>query len=424
MMALAPTSSASRTALAELPVADVRKRLAKVAADNIGADRANKAAGRKLHTRTEAKALVQDADLHAWLRRRQKRGAEPKPRMYFTRFRRDTLQKCFESIDRDGSGVIDKGELSFALTQLGLDTTHAQDLLREGDRDQDGSISMPEFFALVATVSAREEQRKLHLRTQPATESGEIASEVTSSAAIAHSLKDLVDRASTFPIGLLANAHHISSLVGSFDPHMYEARHSMQPAAVAADAQQAAHGATARHPVNSLSTPRDANEPQSAARDASGGPMPCVELGRDGHLRLPALAPAPIGARSGSASSSSNGNDRASSAPLKSTVHSRWLQRGLTSKGAQLSAMAALSAPPTKAPAAHAPANAPVCASTGAQPRARAASSREPLCAHRRPAAAAAVPTEQGSQQADETADKPKAPSGRRKRAASLPLIS
>ena len=47
-----------------------------------------KVAASRLHTRTEARCLVKDAALHDWLRKRQRRGAEAKPRLYFTRFRR------------------------------------------------------------------------------------------------------------------------------------------------------------------------------------------------------------------------------------------------------------------------------------------------------------------------------------------------
>ena len=108
---------------------------------------------RRLHTKKEANVLVRDAAMHEWLRKRLPKNAAPRPRMYFTKFRRETLQKCFESIDRDGSGLIDSEELIFALTSLGLDTTHAAALLKEGDIDNDGNISMPEFFALVATVT-------------------------------------------------------------------------------------------------------------------------------------------------------------------------------------------------------------------------------------------------------------------------------
>lgn len=307
-----------------LPEGPLRQRVINIMAANAGRQRR---ASQKLHSLTEAKTLVKDAALHDWLRRRQKRGADPKPRMYFTRFRRDTLEKCFKSIDRDGSGMIDKGELVFALTQLGLDTTHAHDLLLEGDRDSDGSISMPEFFALVATVSARQGQRNARRRASQSHElhassaAESVHDAVDADAAMANSLKDLVDRASTFPIGLLANAQHISALVERFDPDkVYERRGSVEQALeIAADADARA-AAAARLRVAAGS----ADE-----LPANGSPAaPAVELGRDGHLKLPTLPPA--GGADGPASS------RASSAPLKSTTHTRWLQRGLTAKGSQL----------------------------------------------------------------------------------------
>ena len=151
------------------------------------------------------------------------------------------MKKCFESIDRDGSGTIDKGELVFALTQLGLETAHAHEIMREGDRDEDDAISMPEFFALVATVTAREAQRDVQRRpskeratsagrapstTAPGSRTRPRAASATPLAATeaAHSLRDLVDRAASFPIGLLANAQHVSNLVASFDPAGYAER--------------------------------------------------------------------------------------------------------------------------------------------------------------------------------------------------------
>ena len=64
-----------------------------------------------LHSRSEASRLVLDAGLHAWLMRRQKRTDVPKARTYMTRHRRAMLQQAFQSIDRDGSGAIDRHEL-------------------------------------------------------------------------------------------------------------------------------------------------------------------------------------------------------------------------------------------------------------------------------------------------------------------------
>ena len=64
-----------------------------------------------MHSKSEASLLVHDAALHEWLRKRQRKTEPAKPRTYMTRHRRQSLQKAFESIDRDGSGSIDRGEL-------------------------------------------------------------------------------------------------------------------------------------------------------------------------------------------------------------------------------------------------------------------------------------------------------------------------
>ena len=288
---------------------EARKALAEAAAA-----RKNQAS-KRLHTKAEAKALVKDAQMHEWIRKREKRGAQPKARMYFTQFRREALKACFESIDRDGNGVIDRMELIFALTQLGLDATHANQLLKEGDRDGDGSISMPEFFALVANASAREVQRETRRDPESFCTFGTTAA--APSAAAHGSLRDLVDRASTYPIGLLANAQQISDLVGSFDPEGYEARcpeyepPDSRPTSRASSGRQGSHAI--HRPTPSLATSEEMSE--------GGGSTPRdVELGRDGHLKLPLVQPT---------------GGRATSAPLKSTGLSRWLQRAGTAKNSQ-----------------------------------------------------------------------------------------
>ena len=305
-----------------------RKHMLKKAAAAAAAKKAKEL--QHLHSRNEAKQLVKDAEMHTWLMKRQKKGAEAKPRMYFTKFRRETLEKCFTSIDRDGSGSIDKGELVFALTQLGLDKSHAASILAEGDRDENGDISLPEFFALVATVSAREAQGGVRkggassdapaLKLTPSEERERAAA--ASKEAAAHSLRDLVDRAANFPIGLLANAQHVSRLVGNFDPEGYASRCTLEEAERPWWREQSSHHLD--------------DESAAAARA-----LPALALGKDGHLRLPRLtalsSSGHLGGAAGSSAdsargSSGGGSARAASAPLKSTKHSRWLQRGLTYK--------------------------------------------------------------------------------------------
>lgn len=168
----------------------------------------------RIHSKQEASRLVHDAELHAWLRKRQKATAPAKPRTFMSRHRRSHLLKVFESIDRDGSGQIDQGEFSFALAQLGLPASHVAELFDEGDADNDGFVSRDEFLTLVINVSARE-----HAKTNPTSHRGDVPAHVEGSAKLkakrreaAASLATLIDRAADIPIGLLANAQMISNL--------------------------------------------------------------------------------------------------------------------------------------------------------------------------------------------------------------------
>ena len=83
----------------------------------------------RLHSHSEASRLVLDAALHSWLQKRQCRNQDAVPRTFMSRFRHDALRRCFESIDRDGSGSIEMSELVFALKQLGLNADHATELV-------------------------------------------------------------------------------------------------------------------------------------------------------------------------------------------------------------------------------------------------------------------------------------------------------
>ena len=309
-----------------------RKALVQTASEAAAAKKA--AATKKLHTSTEAKQLCKDAALHEWLRKHQKRGADAKPRMYFTKFRRDSLEQCFKTIDRDGSGAIDKGELVFALVQLGLDSSHAAAILAEGDRDENGDISLPEFFALVAKVMAREAQvaaykapsssraaaaRLAPVAPQPNHKEQRSHAAAESREAAANSLRDLVDRAASFPIGLLANAHQISSLIEGFDPDAYASRCTPQEA-------EGAWWRGGKHPVNAID-----------GEQASGAPAPpALELSKEGLLRLPRLASVEAGRPESATSTGGGSSSRPASATLKSTTHTRWLQRGRTMRGSQL----------------------------------------------------------------------------------------
>ena len=66
------------------------------------------------------------------------------------------LRRVFDEFDADASASIDHRELAAAVHLLGIDVTEAAlaRLLRAADTDGDGTISFPEFKALVASVLA------------------------------------------------------------------------------------------------------------------------------------------------------------------------------------------------------------------------------------------------------------------------------
>jgi hypothetical protein len=168
----------------------------------------------RLHSRKEATRLVQDTAIHAWLRTRQKPRAKAVARAFLSRHKLRTLKACFDALDTDASGTIEPGELSFALKELGLPAEHARAILSEGDTDEDGTINFDEFVALVGAVTARMGQRSRLLEAEPPGPS-----------AAASAFTEMLNQAATsFPLGVLANAVHIREAVASYDPELAEAR--------------------------------------------------------------------------------------------------------------------------------------------------------------------------------------------------------
>ena len=397
----------------ETAEAGARKALALATQGAIAKAKATSAASR-LHSKAEASLLVKDADLHSWLRKRQKRGEAAKPRAYMTRHRRETLKSAFESIDRDGSGTIDRGELIFALQQLGLDLTHAEAIFLEGDEDGDGEITLDEFFKLVATVSAREHQREVlaqqqqlaqheqaiklqqqsqkyavqavytdgtrgvgggeqigkvstavaakqqqqHAKQQAKAKPDQLTPRTQQEVAVAGSVSELVSRAAAFPIGLLANAQQLSSLVSHFDPEGYASRVEV--------------------------------EGQELGKASSLGGLGRAVVAAN-RLKLPALPPAARGVKAELARA-------ASAPPLKSSsAHSRWLQRAATAKGGSMTAQGSSTAAKgsmTAAKSAEA-ANAPP-----PQQQPTPVTQRKPISRKVRPASSPALPQNRSSKDA------------------------
>ncbi|CAF3780696.1 unnamed protein product [Rotaria magnacalcarata] len=65
----------------------------------------------------------------------------------------EELREAFRVFDQNGDGSITLSELRIVLDQMGLDPSEEelQDMIREVDADQSGSISFVEFVVLQAT---------------------------------------------------------------------------------------------------------------------------------------------------------------------------------------------------------------------------------------------------------------------------------
>merc|ERR1712178_45769 len=67
-----------------------------------------------------------------------------------------TLRKLFEAADEDGSGELDREELKAALKKLGFewldDDKKIDNVVKKGDKDDDGLIDLEEFKKLAPTL--------------------------------------------------------------------------------------------------------------------------------------------------------------------------------------------------------------------------------------------------------------------------------
>ena len=96
-------------------------------------------------SRHDAGRVLESANRHEW-RRKRRRSSERVA--YVSALRRETLRRCFESIDVDHSGSIDHRELALALQALGYGSSTmalAKSIMKEGDADKSGDISFDEF---------------------------------------------------------------------------------------------------------------------------------------------------------------------------------------------------------------------------------------------------------------------------------------
>ncbi|XP_059086458.1 calmodulin-beta-like [Tigriopus californicus] len=65
----------------------------------------------------------------------------------------EDIQDAFKLFDKDGSGTINKSEIKYVVTSLGMRITDEQidDMIRIADKDGDGDISYVEFIKLMTS---------------------------------------------------------------------------------------------------------------------------------------------------------------------------------------------------------------------------------------------------------------------------------
>eukprot|EP00966_Prymnesium_polylepis_P230342 5329521-Prymnesium_polylepis.1 len=104
----------------------------------------------------DAARVLEQAARHEWMRKRRRADERV---AYVSVLRRETLRRCFQSIDVDHSGSIDQRELALALRALGFGSARvislANQIMKEGDADQSGDISFEEFVNVCAKMSER-----------------------------------------------------------------------------------------------------------------------------------------------------------------------------------------------------------------------------------------------------------------------------
>ena len=93
-------------------------------------------------------AIERSAHVHSGTQLQQQKAPLPPPA--------DDIEATFRAFDADESGDIDVGELSKAMTALGVATGTAQAsaVMARYDADRSGGLQLPEFRALVTELRA------------------------------------------------------------------------------------------------------------------------------------------------------------------------------------------------------------------------------------------------------------------------------
>ena len=72
----------------------------------------------------------------------------------------EELVEAFKVFDRDGNGLISVGELSMVMRQIGetLKDHEYEEIIRAGDRDNDGFLNYDEFIRMMIDPADNEQQ--------------------------------------------------------------------------------------------------------------------------------------------------------------------------------------------------------------------------------------------------------------------------
>eukprot|EP00966_Prymnesium_polylepis_P072197 1677038-Prymnesium_polylepis.1 len=91
--------------------------------------------------RKQALEVLRHGQTHEWM---QKHSRMAVPRTHISAEKHESLLRCFNSLDVDESGSIDRSELSMALVGLGFSDKVVSAVLTRGDCNGDGELSFQE----------------------------------------------------------------------------------------------------------------------------------------------------------------------------------------------------------------------------------------------------------------------------------------
>ena len=106
--------------------------------------------------RGEAYRQVRQEQVHSWLK---KHSIKAVPRTELSRRRRGLLLGCFQLLDADSSGTVERQELGLAMKTLGFSESDVRDAFERCDQSNDGKLDFEEFVQLFTIAWAHREKR-------------------------------------------------------------------------------------------------------------------------------------------------------------------------------------------------------------------------------------------------------------------------